>query len=339
MLKDEYRGSIHCAPSSATRTRWLVFTLSAMLLASALLLNGNPLAEEAPSVQAAGRNTSNSTSDCTKKHYTPSLGGNIVIAQNTVLCSPLIVFGGTLALDGTVKGSVMTFGTKVTIQGEVDGNIYVFGGTIALGDGSQIVGNIHTYGTTPVKPNDAHVKGSIYDAEKDISRGWLFGSNTGFNFPFLPIFTWVALGLVFTTLFPENVMFVRTTVVNKPRRSFFLGLLSVLLAPLVLVVLVALIVSIPLAFIIALGLIAAWALGTVAIGWYIGHYIMQKVAPNQSTRPLQVAIGLIVLVILGSLPYIGWLISIGVGLIGLGAVFLSRFGTRLYSLPKSPLTE
>jgi hypothetical protein len=309
-----------------------------MLLAAALLLNGNLFAQEAPSVQAADRNTGNSTSDCTERHYTPSFGGNVVIAKNTVLCSSLIAFGGTLALDGTVKGNVMTFGTKVTIQGNVDGNIYVFGGTIALGDSSQIVGNIHAYGTTSVKPNDAHVRGSIDDAEKDISGGWLFGSNTGFNFPFLPIFTWVALGLVFTTLFPENVMFVRTTVVNKPRRSLFLGLLSVLLAPFVLVVLVALIVSIPLAFIIALGLIAAWALGTVAIGWHIGYYIMQKIAPNQSTRPLQVAIGLIVLVILGSLPYIGWLISIGAGLIGLGAVFLSRFGTRPYSLPKSPLT-
>jgi hypothetical protein len=39
----------------------------------------------------------------------------------------------------------------------------------------------------------------------------------------------------------------------------------------------------------------------------------------------------------GSLPYIGCFISIGAGLLGLGAVFLSRFGTRLYSQPKQPL--
>jgi hypothetical protein len=45
-----------------------------------------------------------------------------------------------------------------------------------------------------------------------------------------------------------------------------------------------------------------------------------------------------VLVLAGSLPYIGWLLSIGAGLIGLGAVFLSRFGTRLYSQPKKPIT-
>jgi len=43
-------------------------------------------------------------------------------------------------------------------------------------------------------------------------------------------------------------------------------------------------------------------------------------------------------VLAGSLPYIGNWISIGAGLLGLGAVFLSRFGTRLYSQPKQPLT-
>jgi hypothetical protein len=51
-----------------------------------------------------------------------------------------------------------------------------------------------------------------------------------------------------------------------------------------------------------------------------------------------VAIGLVALALLGSLPYIGWLINLAVGLVGLGAVFLSRFGTRLYSQPKEPIS-
>jgi hypothetical protein len=117
-----------------------------------------------------------------------------------------------------------------------------------------------------------------------------------------------------------------------------LGLLTIPLAPAVLVVLVALVLSIPLAIIVGLGLIAAWGLGTVAIGWLIGDYILGKVAPHYNTRLKQIVVGLTVLVLAGSLPYIGWLISIGAGLLGLGAVFLSRFGTRLYSQPKQPIT-
>ena len=100
------------------------------------------------------------------------------------------------------------------------------------------------------------------------------------------------------------------------RRSLVLGLLSALLAPAVLAVLVALIISIPLAIIVAIGLVAAWALGTVAIGWLVGDYILRTLTPHQQhTRVAQVV----------------------VGLLGLGAVFLRRFGTRLYTQPRQPL--
>jgi len=141
-----------------------------------------------------------------------------------------------------------------------------------------------------------------------------------------------------SSLLPENVLFVRTTVTTKTRRSIIIGLLSIVLAPAVLVVLVALILPIPLALILGLGFMAAWILGTVAISWTIGDYILRAVAPKYNTRLIDVVVGLTVLVLVGSIPYIGWLISIGVGLLGLGAVFLSRFGTRLYSQPKQPLT-
>jgi len=85
-------------------------------------------------------------------------------------------------------------------------------------------------------------------------------------------------------------------------------------------------------------LVAAWTLGTVAVGWLIGEHILSRLAPHQNTRIMQIVVGLTVLILAGSLPYIGWLISLGAGLLGLGAVFLSRFGTRLYSSPKDPLT-
>jgi hypothetical protein len=104
-----------------------------------------------------------------------------------------------------------------------------------------------------------------------------------------------------------------------------------------LLVLIALILPIPLAVLIAIGLIAAWALGTIAIGWLVGEYIMRVIAPRHNTHLAQVSVGLTVLILVGSIPYIGWIISAGAGILGLGAVFLSRFGTRLYSQPRHPL--
>jgi len=183
-------------------------------------------------------------------------------------------------------------------------------------------------------------KGQIVGAFNDHSNpGWLFGLQA-FHFPFWFLFFMIPLGVLCIRLLPEHVMFVRATMKYKMRRSLVVGLLTCVLAPAVLIVLIALIVSIPLALIVLLGLLAAWILGSVAIGWMIGEQIVQALTtrqPTRNTRYLQVIVGLIALALLSSLPFIGWLISIGTGLLGLGAVLLSRFGTRLYSQPKQPL--
>lgn len=182
---------------------------------------------------------------------------------------------------------------------------------------------------------DLQLHGSVFDCTKSV--GSILSSDVGLEFRFWFILTWVALGVLLTTLLPEHVMLVRTTAKSKSRRSLVLGLLSILLAPAVLIVLAALIISIPLAILVVVGLIAAWALGTVAVGWLVGDFILRTVAPHQNTRPMQVVVGLTVLALAESLPYVGLLISLGAGLLGLGAVFLSRFGTRLYGQPKQPL--
>jgi hypothetical protein len=236
---------------------------------------------------------------------------------------------------GEVNGDVVSFGGSVLIDGIVDGDVILYGGKLTLQDAAHINGDIHVCGGQWIQGTDSQLHGSVFDCTKSVSLLLPGDGGPGFHFWFT--LAWVALAMLLTTLLPEHVMLVRTTVKSKMRRSLVLGLLSIFLAPAVLAVLFALIVAIPLAIIVAVGLIAAWALGTVAVSWLIGEYIMSTVAPHQNTRPLQVIVGSVVLALAGSLPYVGWFISIGAGLLGLGAVFLSRFGTRLYSQPKQPL--
>jgi len=54
--------------------------------------------------------------------------------------------------------------------------------------------------------------------------------------------------------------------------------------------------------------------------------IVRSVAPQYSTRLLQVIVGMTALTLAESLPSVGLWFAIGSGLVGLGAVLLSRFG-------------
>ena len=329
-----------------TRKQGLLLALAGTLALIICLLNGGSawLRGRIPTASAygsgnsiGGKLASNSSSGaCTNEHHGPSFGGAVVVDTKQVECGNVIAFGGTVAINGEVKGDVIAFSSAVVVAGTVDGNIRLFGGNVILQSGSHVHGDIQLYVASWTRGPNTQLDGSVSDLTGNVN--WLFTGNGGWAVSFWFLIIWLAVGLGLTTFLPEHVMFVRTTAVSKARRSFVIGLLTIILGPTMLVVLIALVLPIPLAIIVGLGLIVAWMLGTVAIGWYAGDYILSKIAPNQNTRPLQVVVGLTVLVLAGSLPYIGWFISISTGLLGLGAVFLSRFGTRLYGQPRQPLT-
>lgn len=320
------------------QTRWLVLALATGLFGLAVLMGGGTsfFGWHITAVQAASKDKNQHQSNCTGGHQLPSLGGTVVIDTDEVICNNLTSFGSTVAINGEVTGDVLAFGSNVLVgTGTVDGDIDIYGGSVTLQNGAHIHGYIQLYGGSLIPGTATLPDGKVIDHTKRVDLFFFLAGK--FAFPLWQLPTWIALGLLLTWLLPEHVTLVRTTMANKIRRSFMLGLLTLLLAVPLVIVLVSLILSIPLAIIVVVGLIVAWALGTVAMGWLFGEQVVHAIAPHQNSRPLQVVIGLTVLTLLGALPYVGWLISIGVGVLGLGAVFLSRFGTRLYGQPKRPL--
>lgn len=316
-----------------------------ILLAAFLMVSGGgvlqgetltvPAVEAMGHIRRADKATLRPLMDCTEGHRGPSFNSAAVVTDGEVICSDLTSFGGSVTIDGVVKGDVVVFGGNVVINGAVNGNVTIYGGNLNLQDGAQVNGDVHVCGGDWTGSSDSQLHRSVFSCTK--SLGTLLTSVSGANIRFWSTLVWVLLGILLTSLLPEHVMLVRTTANCKMGRSFVLGLLSVLLAPAILAVLVGLIISIPLAILVSVGLIAAWALGTVAIAWIVGDYIVRSVAPQYSTRLLQVVVGMVALALAGSLPSIGLWITIGSGLVGLGAVLLSRFGTRLYSPPRHPL--
>jgi hypothetical protein len=319
------------------RFNWLLLVLVVSLLVLGLKISGigEHLAWTLPSAQATVKSVNGNDFTCTRKTQSPSFNENIVIGKGEVVCGNVTSFGGSVIIQGELHGNVTAFNSNTFITGQVFGNLTLFGGSVSLNNTGQIHGHSAVYGSKELNAQSKQLDGVINGYEQHHPFP---GSMGEFSFPFLSLVIWIILGIALSSLLPEHVAFVRTTVTTKTRRSIIIGLLSIILVPAALVVLIALILTIPVALILALGLFAAWILGTIAISWTIGEYIVLSVAPKYNTRLIDIVVGLTALVLLGSIPYIGWLISIGVGVLGIGAVFLSRFGTRLYSQPKQPLT-
>jgi hypothetical protein len=302
--------------------------LAGLLLCTAFFIDRQPIAV------AAGR-TERSPSNCSRQHPSLSINGTVVVTHGEIVCGDLTSFGGTLSIRGEVDGDVLMLGGNSMVSGTVHGNLTLYGSNLALRDGAQITGAIHVCGGTWTGEANARRAGSVLACTT--SLGTLLTNENGTAIRIWTILASILLGLLLAALLPEHVVLVQTTVKSKLSRSFVLGLVSVLLSPAVLAILVGLIIPIPLALLVVIGLIAAWAMGTAAIGCWIGETFLGSVAPQWSNRFLQIVVGLALLGFVEILPNVGLWITIGSGLIGLGAAFLSRFGTRLYSLPRRSL--
>lgn len=272
---------------------------------------------------------------CTSSNARPTFGSTITVEAGEMLCGDVTIIGGTVSISGQglVHGSILAFGSTIILNGGVIGNIKLFGGDIRFRPGSYVQGNVNLYGSRVDGEKAVRIDGTYDDHSK---TNGLFGISA-FPLPVWFLFLMIPLGLLYTRFIPEHVVFVSATVKNHLRRSLLIGLLSALLAPAVLLVLIALIISIPLALIVLLVLLIAWTTGTIAICWMIGEQVIHTFTGRPHTRYLQVTVGVIMLAVFISLPFIGWLVFLGTGIVGSGAVFLSRFGTRLFRHPKQPL--
>jgi len=283
-------------------------------------------------VYAAGT----TTSACTENNRSPSFGGTVVVDTHDTLCGDLTVFGGMVMIHGQLQGNLLAFGGVINIDGGVFGDITLFGGSITLLHGAHVHGSIHLYGGQAIRQPGAFLDGTV----DDHSQHSLYFGFQGPRFSIWYLIFMIPLSLLWVRFFPVHTTFVRATIEQHARRSFLVGLLTCLLAPVVIFLLLALIVAIPVALVVLIGLMAAWIFGVIAVGWSIGEQVIHALTSRPLTRKsryLAVILGQIALAIFGSLPVIGWIVGLSAGMIGLGAVLLSRFGTRMYGRPRQLL--
>jgi hypothetical protein len=113
-----------------------------------------------------------------------------------------------------------------------------------------------------------------------------------------------------------------------------LGCITVLIAPALLILLAITICGLPISFIGAFLLWIAWGLGVIVIGTETGKRFAEIVKADWAL-PVSAGVGTFLLVLVSNgielvVPCIGWLVPALIGVVGLGSVLLTRFGSKSY---------
>ncbi len=289
----------------------------------------------------------------------PIFGENYTLKSGETLNTDLVVFGGSVSIekDAKVNGAVVLFGGSFTLDGEVGKDVVVMGGAVKLGADSRIRGNLVTMGAPVDRDSGAKVDGDVIN---NPTRPGLPTAPASPDVPELPEVVeytnpfWDGLGVLVQSVIlallamlialflPVQMRRVSDGVVAQPFVSFGMGLLTLIVFIVVVVALalfsvfiITLFVTIPLIFVVSVLFTAGMVLGWLALGAEVGVRIAQMFK-REWPLPLAAGLGVFLLNLVANLPCIGAVLSSLLSFAGLGAVFLTRFGTRPAALMATP---
>ncbi len=271
------------------------------------------------------------------------------------VASDIVSFGGEVVIEkgARVEQAVVVFGAPLIVAGEVGRDIASFGGAVTLDSTAVVGGNIAAFGGRVEKREGATVRGQITRNDRPSGATFRFapiwfgapvGSNGG---DFAELALWglfrgvmgalalAALGALTVVFFPNQTQLVGDVAEKSALVSFGAGCVTLLAAPTLILLLVILICTIPVAAVLAFVFALAGVFGWIAIGRVVGERILQAIKAKETLRVPMVAVilGVFVLALVSVAPIVGWLVGFVAGVLGIGAVVLTRFGTRAYPAP------
>ena len=273
-------------------------------------------------------------------------GGNVTIEEDAILNGDLVVIGGTIRSNGELQGDVVVMGGQVSLEESalVAGDVVTIGGQLNRAAGAEIEGDVVNNAAPDILFPSGRIPPTLPDVPGvlDISRPEIRINYNPFG-EFMRVFGSAILvsflGVLATLFFQSHLARVSQAVVTQPLMTTSIGLLTIV----VLIVAALTLILLPLVGLSLIPLGFAWLFGVISIGQEIGERLAR--ALRQDWQPvITTGVGTFVLVFIVAsvqslnhlLPFMGcvtWIFPALVGLLAVGAVVITRFGTRSVQAP------
>ena len=288
--------------------------------------------------------------------YTDISFGEEIVVQLGQTVKEAITFGDDIHVYGTVKEAAVAIGGDVLVEsgGCVNGDVVSVGGDIHVKDNGEVKKNTVALGGRTYKDSEGLVHGEIitlipasiglpFDncAEnvvgniiKFIILGpiigvfGLIGAILGFIFSLFKLALFLAFAALITHFFPENVSCMAEFAHKEFWKSFFLGFLTIIVIPFLIIALIITIIGIPVIPPFLIFLFITHIYGSVGLALLVGRFM-----PNSEHRSnmSNVIIGVLLIGMVKFVPVIGFFVKFVIIAVSFGVVIMTRFGTQKYS--------
>ena len=253
----------------------------------------------------------------------------------------VIAVGRDLELRGAARSDAVVLGGDARVDGAVAGDLIVLGGDVRLGRAARVRGDVFVLGGEVHAESGAAVEGRavawprapsslvVLAEAPTTGRSPLSRAAAMLNLALL--LAWLLVSAVLVWGFGTPLLGTAQSVLERPFRNFFAGLVAALALAVTFGVVTAAApaaVGAPLLVVCAAAAMACKLWGTVAVFMAVGARLLPKRA-GVAGRPMAAALlGLLALGLVKMAPWVGaWAWTV-VTCVGIGAALDSRLGRR-----------
>lgn len=248
--------------------------------------------------------------------------------------------GGSITIDGPVNGALMASGGDLFLNAPVGGDVRLSAGRIRFGPNAEVTGRL-TYATSePIDIPDSVADPTRVTFQQLDYSDFMDGPDGDWDWPDSPemelgpvaamgalaatIGSFLLVGAIFLAFTPNLVSRMRKGILARPGKTALSGLIGLSLLIGSVPILLMTLVGIPLVPIAILAVLIVWYLGYVLGAYSLGMGIARSLGmaedPSIGMRLLVLAVVALVAALLNFIPFLGWLVNLGIVFLGVGAM-------------------
>ncbi len=255
------------------------------------------------------------------------LGSEVLIGDTTKVGWDVLVAANSANINGNIDGSIDAYVQKIVINSKVakDVNVKILkdGGdnNLVLANQAFINGNLNYSASQALLLADNNIAGQINFNQKEISNQntlliWFWGR-------IFSVLSLIFIGLIFVFILRQETYNLLSIIEKKYLAAALTGVIVLLTTPVVVIILLFTIIGLPLSLILlglwGAGILLAKTLAAI----FLGDVIIRRLFKNKTSHLFwSLLIGAIIISLLFSLPWFGWLFKIITICIALGSILL-----------------
>lgn len=258
-------------------------------------------------------------------------GGDLCVHEGANIGKDVIAYGGKFTVDGDIDGRIKG-GVGTFLMAGKSGDIEMNAGETKIASGAYISGNlILESGEEPIIEEGAIITGEtrLETREEEGEAFFALAPFFAFMITFIKIILLIAkiiVGIIIIALFKKYTRRIMDTLIKAPWKCLGWGFLALIVLPVATTILFSMLIGFPLAIFGSYVYSILFYLSSIFVALVVGEKIIQlfKKEGEISLYPSFI-VGLLVLLVLGWIPILGFIIKLFVVLFGAGMLCIGTW--------------